>query len=395
MTGVLKGIRVLDMSRFIAGPFCAALLADMGAEVIRLEPPGDTPDKSTGPFSPGGDDLRYCTVTRNKRAITLDVTRREGKALFRRLARACDVIVENFPHSARVKMGLTYPHLRRMNPRLVVVSISAFDMRGANRDRIAFDFIVQAESGFMSFNGFPDDPPTRSQINWIDLGTGQYAAFGAALALMRRGQTGRGSLVEASLMDTAVSYLGYQGVVAEAATGVIRPRIGNNGYYFLGDVLPTRDGRVAIAAIGNPMWRRLAEMIGHTELTSDPRYREDPDRYEHRDTLVPLVQQWLSSRTSEEALSEARRHGVPCGIVRTVADLLRDPSLAAGRMLKDLPLPSGGRLPHAYPALRVNGSRGAVRSGAPRLGQHNAEVYRNLLGMTTADLRRLRKKGIV
>lgn len=394
---LLDGIRVLDLGRYLAAPLCATVLADYGAEVIRVERPGGAEDREQGPKTRSGENVRFLMVSRNKQGITLNLDDPRGLELLRRLITHCDVLVENFSREVRQRLGLTYQDLCRVNPRLVVATVSGFGDEGPYSHRLAMDPIVQAECGSMSFSGHPDSPPIRSQVPWVDLSTGLYAALGTIMALWDRERTGKGQHVDTALFDTAVSYLGFYGPPAEyQALGLLRPRLGNAGYHTFIDLFTTRDGEdVIVAAVSNPLWRRLARLIGRQDLLEDPRLQDDSSRYEHHHLVREAIQPWVESRTLEEVMEETGKAGVLCGRVSTMAEVISHPQVRFRDLLTPLDVPQAGPLLHPRLGVRLSDLPSRLKSPAPRAGEHNDEVYTRLLGVSAEALAELRQGGVI
>ena len=306
MQGVLEDIRVLDFGRFIAGPYCGMILADMGAEVIRVDRPGGEEDRTHSLLGPDGNNLQFPSYARNKKGITLNLSKNNPQAreILDALVKQCDVVIHNFTPAAAESMGLTYDRLITVKPDIILTAISCFGSEGPYRNRPGFDFIAQAMSGAMACGGFADKPPIRSFINPMDYGTALSAAIGTLLALRHRDKTGEGQMVDLSLLRTAISFTAP--IIAEKEVlGRSRPRIGNRAPYLSPtDLYACKDGYVFIASIMNSLWRRLAKMIGHEELLKDPELSNDLGRFEHRDRIDPLVADWIKERTVEEVLTD-------------------------------------------------------------------------------------------
>ena len=393
---LLQGLRVLDLGRYISAPFCATVLGDYGAEVIRLESPGGAEDREQGPHAQSGDNLRFLMLSRNKKGVSLDLQQPGGRELFLGLAERSDVVVENYSPEVKRRLGITYEDLAQVNPRIILTSISGFGDDGPYSHRLGFEQIIQAESGAMSLNGYPDTPPVRSQVPWVDFGTGLYAAIGTILALKQREQTGRGQQVDAALWDTAISYLGFMGVPAEyRLLGLLRPQLGNAGFYTFTDLFFAQDGAVLIAAASNPIWRRVAHLIGRPDLLEDSRFQSDATRYEHRHLICQAVQAWVSQHTLEEVTQAAWEARVPCGRVRTMAELADDPQVQARDMLTDVDVPQAGPVLHPRLGIRLSQAPTQIRTPAPGVGEHNEEVYTQLLGLSPEELADFRRQGVI
>ncbi|MBU4052914.1 MAG: CoA transferase, partial [Proteobacteria bacterium] len=303
MDGVLSDIRVLDFGRFIACPYCGMLLADMGAEVIRIERPGGEEDRTVGLTGPHGENMSFPGLARNKKGITLNLFKSDkAKAVFGDLVKKSDVVIHNFAPEAARMAGLTYDELKKIKPDIILVSMSCFGNTGPYADRTGFDFVAQAMSGAMRVGGYPDKDPIRAFINPMDFGTGTAAAFGTMVAIRHRDKTGEGQAVDLALLQTALNYTAPS--VAEMdVLGIPKPIIGNRAPY-VGptDLYPCKDGYVFVAVIMNSMWKRMAKVIGVEHLVKDPDLKTDYNRYEHRDRIDPLVKAWMAERTKAEII---------------------------------------------------------------------------------------------
>lgn len=395
MKGILEGIRVLDLSRYLAGPFCCGILADMGAEVIRIEEVGGSVDRKLAPFAPDGVPIRHYMVNRNKQVITLDMQHPKGRELFHRLLKKADIFVDNLSPRAKEKLGLTYEALSKIKPDIIVVSISAFGSYGPYSERLGFEPIAQAESGHMAHNGFPGDPPSRGAVAWCDLGTGLHSALGAVSALFHRYRTGQGQMVETSLFDTAVSIMTFPNAAARwKLLGTTADR-GNVTENYFGDIFKTTDGWVYIIVISDQMWKRLAQVIGHPELADDPRLLTDWDRYVNRDLIYPYVTEWARDKTMDEASRIMEEGRVPCGRTRDTKDLVDDAHVKARELLVDMDVPGVGPVPHTAVALKFSETPLKIRHIAPKAGENNESVYCGLLDLSPDDLSQLAAEGVI
>jgi crotonobetainyl-CoA:carnitine CoA-transferase CaiB-like acyl-CoA transferase len=398
MKRVLEDIRVLDFSRFVAGPYCGMLLADMGAEVIRIDRPGGEEDRTYGLTGANNENLIFANYARNKKGITLNLFGNDkGHEILADLVRQSDIVLHSFPPEAAKLAGLTYEDLVRINPRIIVAAISSFGSTGPYANKGGFDFIVQAMSGAMKIGGFPDKPPIRAFMNPMDHGTGAVAAFGAMVALRHRDQTGEGQLVDLSLFQTALTYV--TPMIAEAEVlGRVRPVIGNRSAY-LGptDLYPCKDGYVFIATVMNSLWRRMARLIGHEELIDDPDLQTDFQRYENRDRIDPLVADWIAGHTVADVLEKLEKARIPCGPLRGTDEVLDDPHIRSEKMVEyvDMEAPGMEKVPTSGISPRLSKTPGFVTSRPPRVGEHNSEIYESLLGYSTAAINGLREKGVI
>ena len=396
MKPVLEGIKVLDFARYISGPYASLLLADMGAEVIRVERPGGEDDRQLGPFAPNGQSISVMCQTRNKKAITLNLQSEKGKNLLADLVKHVDVVVENFGPGGKEAMGLDYKRLKALNPGLIMLSISGFGTSGPLAKRLAFDPVAQAFSGAMSITGFPDAPPTRSSVPWVDFGTGVYGAMAVVLALYHRKETGECQLIDLAMLDTAVSYMATFGVPAEhQVTGVIRPRDGNHSYYNFSNCFKTADGWVFISGIGDNLFRRLAEAIGKAEWNDDPRFADNTTRFHNRLAIDEGIDAWIGSKTSAEAIEVLEKKRVPCCKVNDAAEIVGHPQVEAREMIVQMDYPGVGKVPVSGIPLKLPKSPGKIKRRAPDVGEHNEEVYHELLGLSRDEVKALKKDGAI
>ncbi len=393
----LAGVRVLDLTRFLAGPFCTAILADLGAEVIKVEAPGAGDEGRYGYPTAQGVPVGFLALNRNKKGITLDLRHPEGRALVRRFLPHVDVLAENFAGGTLARWGLPPAELVREHPRLIVASMSGFGQTGPWAERPSYDIVAQAAGGFMSLTGFPESPPTRGGGSLGDYLQGFYGAIGVLAALNARNRTGHGQVVDVSAQDAVFSILDGWPTV-HAATGQLPARVGNRHLATAPyDCFQARDGWVVIAVATNRIFRRLAEAIGRPELGADSRFRGAAGRLERSAEINGLVGAWVAERTVEEvtgALAPTRAN-VPCSPVYGVADLLRHPQLLARDMIVRMPHAKLGEVAVTGVAIKLSDSPGAVRRLGPELGEHNQEVYAGLLGVGAEELTHLRAAGVI
>ncbi|MDR7410902.1 MAG: CoA transferase [Armatimonadota bacterium] len=394
----LSGIRVLELGSFIAGPYCGQLLADYGAEVIKVEPPreGDAM-RRWGVALYQGRSLWWPVIARGKKSVTVDLRRPDGQELVRRLADRCDVLVENFRPGTLEGWGLGPDVLLERNPALVYVRISAFGQAGPYRDRPGFGAVAEAMGGLRYLVGYPDRPPPRFGISIGDTLAGMFGALGALLALREREvRGGRGQVVDVAITDAVLAVL--ESVIAECSvTGAVRERSGT----VLPGVAPsnlyeTADGRwVVVAANADGVFRRLCDAMGRPEWKADPRYATHEARGAHQAELDQAIAQWVRSLPAEELLGVLDRHGVPCGPVYNAAEVLADPHYRARGALVEVDNPGVGRVTMQGPVPRLAETPLPVPGPAPELGEHTDHVLKELLGLSAEDVARLREAGVV
>ncbi len=389
----LTGLRVLDLTRVLSGPFCTALLGDLGAEVLKVEAPEGDSVRGQGAMK-DGVSLYFAQFNRNKRSIRLDLRKPEGRDILARLIARSDVLVENFRPGVLARMGFTEARLKELRPSLVTCAINGFGSTGPYRDRPAFDFIAQAMSGFMAVNGGPDDPPMRSGLPISDLVAGLYAALAITAAVTHARATGQGQQAEVSLTNGLVSLLAYI-ATNTFATGTPPPRSGNDhpiaAPYGL---FPTRDGQLALAPPDDAFFGRLADALGMPGLKDDPLYRTQTARVANRARINAIVGGALAAHPTAHWVETLNKAGVPCGPVLGVAEVFQDPQILAQEMVMDVPHPGLGLVRMLGFPMKLSETPCKVRRTAPALGEHGEEVLVEL-GYPEAERAALRGAGVV
>ena len=395
--GALTGIRVLELGQVIAGPFCGQLLGDLGADVVKVEPPGvgDVLRQWGRVHGDDGDSLWWRVTGRNKRSVTVDLRRPGGQELVRRLAGRADVLLENFRPGTMERWGLGWEELSRVNERLVMVRVSGFGQTGPYAQRAGYAAIGEAMGGLRALTGYPDRPPTRVGLSIGDSLAGTMAALGAVAALEARRRTGRGQVVDASIFESVLAMtesLVPEWQVAELRrerTGATLPGIAPSNVY------PSDGGSVLIAANQDSVFRRLATAMGMPELADDPRYADHRARGERQAELDAVIAGWTQARTAAETLEVLHRAGVPAGLVYEPGDMLGDPHFQARDSIVRVPDEEFGEV--AMPAVvpRLSATPGSVRDRAPRLGEHTDAVLTELLGLSAEEIADLRSGGVV
>jgi CoA:oxalate CoA-transferase len=397
MKRALEGIRVLDLGSYIAAPYCCMLLADHGAEVIRVEPPNGKVDREVGPFSPDGQPITFgLTIQRNKKNITLNLKSEAGRRLLGDLVKEVDILVHNFPKGSEEAVVLDYDRLRGINPALIVVAISGFGQNGPYAERPCFDAIAQAMSGSMSFTGYPGTPPLRAALPYVDFNTAARAALGAMMAFHERNTSGQGQLVDVALFDVAFSITGTVGCAAEyQLMGEVRKPVGNGGFYAYCCSGRANDGYVMINVIGNSMWRRMCRVMGREDLIEDPRFKDNLSRYRNYVAIDVILGDWIKDKTVAEAMEILDNAGIPCGPVNDVPASLNVPQIEAREMLVELDYPGAGKVPVPGVSIKLSRTPGKVAKRASFLGEDNEDVYGGLLGYGPDDLRRLKQEKAI
>ena len=389
----LSGVRVLDLTRVLSGPFCTALLGDLGAEVLKVEAPAGDSVRGQGAIR-DGLSFYFAQFNRNKRSLRLDLRTVEGKEILARLIQRSDVLVENFRPGVLARMGFSNQRLHELRPSLVVCSINGFGGTGPYKDRPAFDFIAQAMSGFMSVNGTAEGEPLRSGLPISDLVGGLYAALAITASVLKARETGVGEIAEVSLTNAMVSLLAYI-ATNYFATGVTPARSGNDhpiaAPYGL---FPTRDGRIALAPPDDVFFRRLMDVLGCPELKTDPLYRTQTARVANRERINAIVGGKLAMHGTAHWVDVLNAAGVPAGPVHAVADVFADPQILAQNMIMDVEHPGHGPVRMLGFPMKFADQPCEVRLPAPGLGEHSDEVLAEI-GYSGDERAVLRGKGVI
>jgi formyl-CoA transferase/CoA:oxalate CoA-transferase len=395
MGQLLEGVTILDLTRMLAGPYGSLLLADLGAEVIKVEDPaGGDPIRQMGPPFINGESAYFISVNRNKKSLTLDLTSPRGREVFHRLARSADAVLDNFRPGILEKLGVDYGSLRAVNPRIISCSISAFGQDGPYRSLPAFDLILQAMGGGMSITGEPGRDPVRMGIPLGDLAGGLFGGFAVAAALFRRERSGEGQYIDLSLLDCQVSLLTY---VAQyfLASGEIPGPVGSSHASAVPyQAFRTKDLHIAIAVFTEKFWSKLCNVIGRPDLVEDPRFVTNSQRHAHRRELTPILEDIFLGRTGEEWLQALREEGIPSGPINTVDRVLSDPQVLHRGMLAEMEHPVCGRLKVLGNPVRTIPDGKQTFRPPPALGQHTVEILERV-GYSTQEILRLRQERVI
>lgn len=400
MKAVLNGVRVLDFGRYIAGPYCAALLGDMGAEVIRIERRVGSEDRFVQPIVPdagageGGEGAMFLQMNRNKKGLTLDPMTETGRGIVRRLVATADVVVANLPPATLKAMGLDYESLTASKPDIILTTVSAFGHGGPYSERTGFDGVAQSMVGAAYLTGHPDEP-VKSYAPWVDFGTASLSAFGTLAALMERAQSGKGQVVEGSLLSTALAYFNFH-LIEQQLRQTNRVAIGNRSPYAgPADIVQTKDGWILVQVIGMPLFRRWAKLMGEDHWLTDPRFKDDLARGDNGKILSERTARWAAERTTEEALAELEKARIPAGPVYSPQQALDDPHIQAMNYLKPIKFPGlPGAAPIMETPLRLSRTPGSIRERAPLLGEHTDAILTEL-GYTAEEISSFRAEGVI
>jgi crotonobetainyl-CoA:carnitine CoA-transferase CaiB-like acyl-CoA transferase len=396
--GPLSGLRVLDLTRVLAGPTCTQMLGDLGAEVIKIERPeaGDDTRGFAPPFVPNTKESAYFVgVNRNKKSVTLDIAKPEGQAIILKLLEHCDILVENFKVGALAKYGLGYEQLAKTHPRLIYCSITGFGQTGPYAPRPGYDALIQAMGGVMSLTGDPNGSPQKVGVPVADLFAGLYGCIGILAAVNHRNNTGQGQQIDIGMLDTHVAWLANQGM-NYLATGENPPRLGNQHPNIAPyQEFPTKDGYIILAVGNDPTFERFCKAFGQEALLADPRFATNPIRVQNRqlvtDTLTPV----MKSKTTAEWIEALEALKIGCGPINTLEQVFADPHVQAREMVVEMAHGSGETVKVIANPVKLSATPPSYRSAPPVLGEHTQNVLTDVLKMSAADIAALKEKGIV
>jgi len=392
----LEDVKILDLTHALAGPFCSTMLADFGAQVIKLEPPGFG-DLARGWGIPlkNGETSYFVGLHRNKRGIVVDLKKPEGKEVFFKLVEKCDVVIENFRVDALKRLGLDYEAARRRNKGIIYCSISGFGQDGPYRERAALDLILQAESGMISVTGEPGTSGTRAGVSIADLTAGMYAAYGTMLALRVKDKTGEGQRIDISMLEGQLSLLGTS-FYNYFATGKVPAPMGNAYAVVVPyQTFKTKTKDLAIAIAGEKLWRKFCPVIGRPELADDPRYKSTTGRMTNRGTLIPTLQETFLTRTYDEWEKLLLENDIPTGAINNIGQVAEHPQVKARNALRTMEHPRAGTVHTVASPVRLSETPAQINSPSPLLGQHTHEVLREVLGMKPEEIAALEKAEVI
>lgn len=407
MSGALSHIRVLDLSRVLAGPWAGQNLADLGAEVIKVERPGSGDDtRAWGPpylkdqdGQPTSESAYYLSANRNKRSVTIDFTKPEGQELVRKLAASADVVLENFKVGGLRKYGLDYESLAQVNPRLIYCSVTGFGQNGPYAARAGYDFMIQGLGGLMSITGRGNDEPGAGPIKvgvaLTDIMTGLYSTIAVLAALAHREVSGEGQYIDMALLDVQVACLANQ-AMNFLTTGQPPVRLGNAHPNIVPyQDFPTADGDMILTIGNDGQFAKFAQLAGHPEWAEDPRFATNAARVKHRDVLIPLIRQATVMRTTAEWIELLEQAGVPCGPINDLKQVFDDPQVQARGLRIEMPHPTAGRVPLVANPIRLSKTPVQYRLAPPLLGQHTHSVLKEMLGLDEAEIEKLSRLKVI
>ena len=394
MSKVLEGIRVLDFGRYIAGPYCATLLADLGADVIRIEKVDGSEDRFVSPVTETGDGAMFLQLGRNKRGLTLNPMKPGGREIVKKLVATADVVVANLPPDTLSAMGLDYESLIQIKPDIILTMISAFGRGGPYSNRVGFDGLGQAMSGNMYMSG-THGQPVKAYAPFIDFGTASLSAFGTLAALYERQKTGKGQIVEGALFNTALTMMNATAIEQHTLQVNRTATLNRSQTSAPADTFQTKDGWVLIQTVGGPLFKRWAELMGEDHWLEDPRFKDDISRGDNGEIISNRLASWCAERTNEEVLQEMETVRIPAGPILSPQDVLNDPHIAAKGLFQSVEFPG---LPNAAPIMQtpveLSDTPGEIRHRAPTLGEHTEAILQDL-GYTETEIAGFRTQRIV
>lgn len=391
----LEGITVIDFSQILAGPFCTMLLADMGADVIKIEKPNGGDDtRRYGPPFINGESAAFLTLNRNKRSIILDLKTEQGLDIARRMLKNAQVIIHNFRPGVVERMGLDYDSVQSLNPAIIYCTVSGFGTTGPYSQRAGFDLVAQGMSGLMSINGFPDSPPAKVGVPMADLNTGMFCAYGILTAYINRLTTGQGQHVDASLLESGMAYTLYESATY-FATGEIAGPLGSAHRMIAPyQAFATQDGYINIGAANQNNWERMCRAVGRQDLLQDERFSSNPQRMVNISHLTPIMEETFRTQTTSHWVQALEKAGVPCGPIYNIEQVYADPHVQQRQMEVPLEHPTAGNIRNIGVPVKLSDTPGSVRTPAPTLGQHSVETLTQF-GYTTAQINTFQENGIL
>ena len=395
MAKALEGIKVLDLSRALAGPYCTMMLADMGAEVIKVEMPGKGDDsRSWGPPFIKGESAYFMSINRNKKSITLNMKSGKSMEIIHKLIKQSDVLVENFRPGAMERLGLGYERVNEMNPRIIYASISGFGQDGPYRMLPGFDQVLQGMGGLMSITGEPGGPPIKVGVAIADISGGMFAAYGVVVALYNREKTGKGQMIDVSLLDSQVAWLTYR-AGAYFTSGEIPQPVGSGHPVIVPyQAFKAKDVYINIAVGNDQLWEKFCKAVGLEKVMDDAKFATNAKRVENRGEIVKIISELIATRSGEEWLKIITDAGVPCGPIYTIDKVFADPQVLYRQMLKELDHPKAGKVRITGIPVKLSDTPGEVETAPPVLGQHTEEIL-NELGYSDQEVEKLRQEKVV
>jgi CoA:oxalate CoA-transferase len=394
MEKALQGVRVLDLTRVLAGPYCSMVLGDLGADIIKIEnPEGGDDSRGFGPFV-NGESVYFISLNRNKKSLSLNLKTEEGKEIFRKLVKEADIVVENYRPGTMEKLGLGYEELEKINPGIIYAASSGFGHTGPYSQKAAYDLIVQGMGGIMSLTGEPDGPPTRVGASVGDITSGLFTTIGILAALNKRKETGKGQKVDVSMLDCQVAIL--ENAIARYAVTGVSPKSTGNRHPSITPfaVLTASDSYLIVAAGNDNLWKKWCYTVNREDLAEDPRFKTNGDRTENWAALEPIMNEILVQRGVEEWLTIFEEAGIPASRINDVENVVNHPQVKAREMIVHQDHPVAGRIMMPGIPVKLSKTPGSIETPAPLLGQHTEDVLKTL-GYSDQDLERLKEQGVI
>ena len=397
MVKALHNIRVLDFGQLVAGPYCASLLGELGAEVIKIETPesGET-GRFIPPNTEGNECYPFIINNRGKRSVTLNLKTEQGREIAKKMIFKSDILIENFSFGIMDKLGLGYDDLVKIYPSLIYASITGFGHTGPRSGQAALDIIAEAMGGFMGVTGFPDKPPTKAGVVLGDYLSALYTTIAIEAAIYHRERTGKGQHIDISMQDCVWAIISSEHLPNYAMHGQIPVRYGNgHPTVFPYDTYPAKDGYVALATANVGQWEKLLKAIGRSDLIGMPKYTTVIERVKHWAEVDAFISDWTSKRTVNEVVTELNNANLPCSQIQTVSDVVHDPQIISRGMIQEIEQVISGKLMVPGSVFKMSATPGDSRAPAPFLGQHNHEVYSSILGYSDQEITELQERGII
>ena len=391
---MLEGIKVLDLSRALAGPYCTMLLGDMGAGVIKIERPGKGDDsRAWGPPFIKGESAYFLSVNRNKKSITLNLKSEKGKEIFFKLVKISDVLIETNRPGVMEKLGLSFEKVKKINPKIVYCSISGFGQTGPYKLRPGFDQVIQGMGGLMSITGEENRPPTKVGVAITDVGAGMYAAIGILAALLRRDKTGEGEYIDVSTLDGTISWLTYQSGRYFASGEVPKPMGSGHPLIVPYQAFKTKDIHINIAVGNDSLWRKFCETM-ELDMADDPKFSTNAKRVENKGELIKILNEILSKKTGKEWLEILNKAGIPCGPIYKLNDMFSDPHVLSRGMVSEIEHPKAGKIKVTGVPIKFKNSPGKIRLHPPLLGENNFEILEEI-GYKKGEIEKFKEEGVI